>query len=106
MTDHLPECLRYDYPTESANEPCICPALRACEARMEARNQGFADMASFELGKREERKRSAALIADAYAAGVQAARDAVEALEPVVRGIGMKADALAAIDALKGESNG
>lgn len=37
-----------------------------------------------------------------YAAGVQAARDAVAALEPVVRGIGMKDDALAAIDALRG----
>lgn len=94
MTDHLPECpvdVTVDYRVD-----CICPALRACEQRV----------------REDERRkwsvhqdRLLTVRTDAYEQGLQAARAAVADVairklwpeEPIT-------DALAAIDALAGES--
>ncbi len=94
MSDHLPECADAMIP-DFHNERwvCICPALRACEKRVRVNERDWRDQ-SFGLG---------------YAAGVQAARDAVEALPTSVTYMGDfaivkhvdKEVALAVIDALK-----
>ena len=103
MTDHLPECEWSD--NTRVNRHCICPALRACEQRV--REEREADGPWFR-----------SVVHDccvdkqtAYAGGVQAARDAVAAIphwdedssESLFRACD-KDDALAAIDALRGES--
>lgn len=85
---HLPECREYRWNTDA--NACICPALRACEARVAQE--------SYPL-----------LYAKGYAAALDAARDAVAALSfgPLDRDQGPAAtqrQALAAIEALRGES--
>lgn len=92
MNNHLPECpMAFDDYWNYEPAECCCKQLRACERRMEASNQGFADMASFELGRR---------------AGVQAAREAVARLLPSPGDAPLidLRDALAAIDALRGQN--
>lgn len=100
---HLPECCRNDA-FQMEPFPCICDRLRACERR-----------AAFQRGVDDARLYGAA-IAAAYAAGLDAARDAVAATRgwftheyPEDAGHGMRPvllldDALAAIDALRGEA--
>jgi hypothetical protein len=84
---HLPECGKL---------VCVCKQLRACEERVA---QTFINQegAAYELG-----------YAKGYAAALDAARDIIAALE--INGVYCKVvhscDALAAIDALRGESNG
>lgn len=89
MSNHLPEC-----GTNDGSMFCICPALRACEQRSYT--------LGIEVGKHD------GWVAG-HAAGVQAARDAVEAAydkdSPAVRsqtewGVEI---AVAAIEALAGE---
>ena len=100
-TEHLPECSYTPGIWYSLDDDCICDALRACEQRVNdewVRDYG---------GHR------------AFALGVQAAREAVVALTPrldVEKYKGgydccgcsttydLMEDALAAIDALRGES--
>jgi len=88
MTDHLPECPTLDFPPfvdEDWDEgPCICERLRACEQRVRDEHQADLDHVSYVLGQTNERQRSVLLIADAYAAGVQAAWEAVADLTPFV----------------------
>lgn len=95
MTDHLPECCMNmtDAPPDGH---CICDRLRVCEQRVreeERRNVigsvslaaiGEANVQQYHLG---------------YAAALSAARDAVKQAW-----VDSPADALAAIDALRGES--
>ena len=89
MSDHLPECGAND-----GSMFCICDALRACEQRV----LSVAGPHNYSRGRK-----------DGYANGVQAARDAVAALLGWQHGIAMtaitKADALAAIDALRGSDD-
>ena len=104
MTDHLPEC--WHNPETRAAYVCICDRLRACEQRVRAEQQTDLDHVSYVLGQTNERQRSVLLIADAYAAGVQAAREAVAAVTSQSESWSVswvwKHDALAAIDALGG----
>ena len=112
MTDHLPECPSFLCRTPAFECcACHCSALRACEARV--------------LGDHEEYNRGydAALRAyqpisvteaydNGYTAALDAARDAVAALGHVVDCMWSHEEdlpcpheeALAAIDALRGES--
>lgn len=93
MSGHLPECLQTD-----GDCPCICDRLRAAEQRVrDELPPNGADALWYLLGQRK---------------GVQAARDAVEAMRfnPLSRDQGpnaTKRQALAAIDALpvKGSGN-
>ena len=97
MTDHLPECPWAD---RGYAFPCICDRLRACEQRVRE------DMAlQYLVSDREQQEQEER----AFAAGVQAARDAVAAVS--VGGqhfwaVGFRdgtEQALAAIDALRGK---
>ena len=83
MTDLLPEC---PIPQHPENAVCFCPALRACEKRA---------MRSTHRGR--------TMYAHGYAAGVQAARDAVAAIDACPEC--SIDDALAAIDALAGDAD-
>ena len=99
MTDHLPEC------PSSSSDPlaadCQCHRLRACEQRVreeESRNVigsvslaaiGEANMQQYQLG---------------YSEALDAAREAIAALDmgrDVRFSVDVRADALAAIDALR-----
>lgn len=85
MSDHLPEC-----PIRQGEEPCVCPELRACEARV--RGEALAEF----VGYFSERD---------YTAGAQAARDAVAASDAPCSGLcECVPHALAAIDALRGDA--
>ena len=111
MTEHLPECHQPKYLNQvmwgsiSRDEPfvpCICDALRTCEARVHE--------AAYQAGK------AYGLTVNGYTRGLDAAREAVAALSKfaeancndggdwrVGRADGLR-DALDAIDALtKGE---
>lgn len=97
MADHLPECFTISADPVPA-VVCICPALRACEARVreDERSNNFTP------------DDHADAMTEAYQRGVQAARDAVAALPK--GGMGLKAhalwrDALAAIDALRSDGS-
>lgn len=109
MTIHLPDCIytpeRFD-PEQNIvwdGKPCICERLRACEQRVRDEERAGAPVAMIEL----------AGYSRGYAAGVQAAREAVAAIphwdedsgESLFRACD-KDNVLAAIDALRGESNG
>ena len=119
MSDHLPECPVPDMDglwglpmhPEDAKANCICPSLRACEQRAgkEAADRVMSMRYRVDAGWQEMKE------ARAYATGVQAARGAVAALEPlldVTKSDGgydccgcvtpgyLWTDALAAIDAL------
>ena len=108
---HLPECAAG---VTGSGLDCICDRLRACEKRIIAAIPSSGDefIAGYEVGYaagvQDERKRSVLLIADAYAAGVQAAREAVAAVPSQSESWSVswvwKHDALAAIDALRGEA--
>lgn len=101
MTDHLPECYDALIP-DFHNERwvCICAALRACEKRVwkVAYNQGLG--AGSDMHGEHEKG-----WVKGYAAGVQAAREAVLAM--VIETVGNSAatveQVLAAIDALREE---
>lgn len=80
-TDHLPECL-HDDTIYGLQGLCICDELRACEQRSYA--------LGIEVGKHD------GWVAG-HAAGVQAAREAVERASSLLQPLG---PALAAIDAL------
>lgn len=83
MTDHLPEC-----PIRQGEEPCVCPELRACEKRV-----------------RDEEDRMVPIIRrNEFQRGLDAARDAVAALADATPDYHTLTDALAAIDALRGDA--
>lgn len=109
MSDHLPECIytpeRFD-PEQNIvwdGKPCICDRLRACEQRVRE------DMAlQYLVSDREQQEQEER----AFAAGVEAARDAVDAVPPIDQRVddnGLislvyeKGEILAAIDALRSE---
>ena len=108
MTDHLPECpyVVFDQqgqiPATVIPGRCICRALRACEQRV--RNQDIAT-------RHADLQEAKALLAsrdEAWYAGVDAAREAVEAVDPPSEAYDDwhpkgKRLALAAIDALREE---
>lgn len=91
MKDHLPEC-EYEEGHNYTKGVCICPELRACEQRCDAKRhaevKAWADLSrdNFDAG---------------YAAGLAAARDAVAALRGGWVDLPTLVDALAAIDGLK-----
>ena len=95
MSDHLPECPK----NWSVPGDCACELLRACEQRV-------LESAEQYIKAHMEGKRVG------FSLGVQAARDAVEALPTSVTYMGDfaivkhvdKEVALAAIDGLRGES--
>lgn len=112
MANHLPECTH----DSRVNDWCICDRLRACEQRVTERHNAEHEddrLAAFQNGYDaatvKERQRSVLLIADAYGKALSAARDAVAAECIAHHGYtpGQTCpyctDALAAIDALKGE---
>ena len=105
MSDHLPECRYYPQQSIVGDVGCICDRLRACEQRVRAEQQTDLDHVSYVLGQTNERQRSVLLIADAYAAGVKAARNAVAAFpgRAIMDDASYihRADDLAAIDALR-----
>lgn len=90
MTDHLPECIGAPlYPSS-----CICPALRACEQRVADDIWGAI--------------REGSQYKSGFEGGLDAARDAVKNV-PCPEGYEAKGcshwdDALAAIDALRGDA--
>ena len=91
---HLPEC-RYVARVEGngtvvvrMDEGCICDRLRACEQRVMDREL-MLNFTSLDMVR-------------AYQRGLDAAREAVDALQSMTGLLG-KADALAAIDALREE---
>lgn len=107
MSDHLPECIALAVRMEYDDAFCICPEVRACEARCDAKRHA-------------EVKAWAALSRDnfdsGYAAALDAARDAVAAELDVYRadcindgkGVSLPVidtfrHVLTVIDALKGE---
>lgn len=84
-TDHLPECETY---RKEIGYVCICGLLRACEQRVRE------DMAlQYLVSDREQQEAEQR----AYAAGLEAAREAVERLSSLLQPLG---PALAAIDTL------
>jgi len=99
MSDHLPECIALVIRMEYDDAFCICPEIRACEQRV---------LASCAL-------KDGDLYADGYDNALDAAREAVAAelgWEDVDPSDDYKPHtaiwkfrALAAIDALRGESN-
>lgn len=112
MSDHLPECNQRDTVWQKAyysGVECICPAIRACEQRVRDEDQRILIKHGAEQFVRGERIGKAM----GHAAGVQAARDAIEAVPPIDQRIDDnelislvydKGEILAAIDALRGES--
>jgi hypothetical protein len=89
---------------ECGDDGCICDRLRACEARVRDGWEPWCNEVSYDAG---------------HAAALDAARDAVAAMEPLLSETPLHggydccgcstldqlhADALAAIDALRGES--
>lgn len=116
MSEHLPECEPDLQLPDGSFIACICDRLRACEQRVEDTEAltnhitqyrtGYArGLIEGDSGGRREGHRIG------YVAGVQAARDAVLAVRAVpTTPHGQmryhKRDCLAAIDALRGESNG
>ena len=90
MSDHLPECL-HDDDTYGLRGLCICDELRACEQRVLSLNP----VALGVLIAQRARERA-----------LDAAREAIAALDigrDVRFSVDVRADALAAIDALRGE---
>lgn len=87
---HLPECDDWRIGARRGVRACICPWLRACEARVRHEPVGSC-IKHYDAG---------------YAAALDAARDAVAAQDPrwSVDYADAIRDALAAIDALRGES--
>lgn len=99
MTDHLPDCYR-----TNTMGPCICPALRACEARV---REEYESQDCYALGFSHG-------INEGVPKALDAARDAVAAVFDGAHRLMSdghysyivpdKADALAAIDALRGDA--
>ena len=123
MSAHLPECIhpQRDYPCSWCQEidcecPCVCDRLRACEQRV--RDEILT--AAYESAPAQVRQDEVARLYNiGFADALDAAREAVAALEPLLdveKGMGgydccgcatvgyLWTDALAAIDALRGES--
>ena len=108
MSDHLPECPQIFgkpdwYCCEDCDpgvwDDCICDRLRACERRVLEEEQSHLPAVLFGNG---DEKAVLQIRHMAYAAGVQAARDAVAGV--AVRkdtSHDMRVQALAAIDALR-----
>ena len=108
MTEHLPECAcnhadeRGCFLISAETDrcvDCICPQLRACERRVLEEEQSYLPAVLFGNG---DEKAVLQIRDTAYAAGVQAARDAVAGV--AVRkdtSHDMRVQALAAIDALR-----
>ena len=106
MTDHLPECpyavfdQQGQIPATVIPGGCICSALRACEARVREEERALICVEQTALSE---------LNAE-YRKGVQAARDVVTAVadeyvgDKYEQGCMALRVALAAIDALPGES--
>ena len=104
LDPHYPECYAVTH-RDRGDDRCICPALRACEQRV---LEGRPDPGISE----KQAIANHAIYRNGYAAGVQAARDAVAAraerfVNPETGEFYIvKSAALAAIDALKGDANG
>lgn len=100
MSEHLPECYAVTH-RDRGDDRCICPALRVCEERVQSGWEPWCNEVSYDAG---------------HAAGVAAAREAVLGVSPkfwpydpdndAYHECITVDDALAAIDALRGESNG
>ena len=109
MTDHLPECIEYPIPDfNNGVWLCICPALRACEQRVE--REWIEHCNRVEQRVRDESWDHGMEVGTHSA--LDAAREAVAAMPPMegwkTRPVGRvdlvdKWSALAAIDALRGE---
>lgn len=85
MSDHLPECWFHDpakIPAVAVNDgyPCICDRLRACEQRAAKEAADRVMSMRYRVNARWQEMKEAL----AFAAGVQAAREAVAALEPLL----------------------
>ena len=97
MSDHLPECIEYPIPDfNNGVWLCICPALRACERRVLAEREADGPWFRSVVHDCCIDKQTA------YAAGLDAAREAVERVSSLLQPLG---PALAAIDALRGSGN-
>jgi len=94
---HLPECSYTSGIWYSLDEPCICHQLRACEQRVLAEREADGPWFRSVVHQCCEDKQTA------YAAGLDAAREAVDSM--VIETAGNSAatvnQAVAAIDALK-----
>lgn len=84
MTDHLPECDKHAL-VPRAGWVCICDALRACEQRVTSKVWDASGVSTYRVG---------------YAAGIKAAREAVEVCMPYPWA-DPQFKCLAAIDALR-----
>lgn len=100
---HLPEC--FNGRQRSGGLPCICDRLRACEERVNSSN-----LTLWNRTKEEARHMIDAGLGiawkDGFKEGLDAAREALAAIQGDNSGLlprWVKRDALAAIDALKGE---
>lgn len=92
MTDHLPECpCAEPHLNPGFLVMCICAQLRACEQRVREEERALIAV---------EQTTLAELNAE-YRKGLDAAREAVERVSTLFEPLG---PALAAIDALRGES--
>jgi hypothetical protein len=97
MADHLPECEPDLQLPDGSFIACICDRLRACEARVRG-DWEMSNGPAFEFSR-------------GYVKGLDAARDAVAAVDPdapggnMDYGINVQRRALAAIDALR-DANG
>ena len=99
MSDHLPECL-HDDDTYGLRGLCICDELRACEQRVLAEREADGPWFRSVAHQCCEDKQTA------YAAALDAAEEAVRAaLEADERNLHAELTALAAIDALRRESD-
>ena len=83
MTEHLPECPNYcidvpaDYMAKNVYmRRCICASLRACEQRVESRNRQNVSELLWQISVTRD---------DSFAAGLDAAREAVAALDHAPR---------------------
>ena len=101
LDPHLPECSHPSHVQANVDAQFChyCVPLRACEARV---LEGRPDPGISE----KQAIANHAIYRNGYAAGVQAARDAVAALRMGDSGAVDVDYALAAIDALKGDANG
>ena len=96
MTDHKPECPMLDdqWPKHPLEKCPYCDMIAACEQRCDEKRQ--AEVRAWSELSRDN-------FADGFAAGLDAAREAVRSLPPSDGDQIKKQDALAVIDALREE---
>ena len=112
MTEHLPECVASVVRMGYDDTYCICPELRACEKRVMRAVMHTVDVDSYEEGKRDCKathpvlavKEITRIASKGYDTGLDAAREAVAAIHDdcnCYEDLGIRAEAIAAIDALR-----